>query len=386
MSDFALINANLWRKKLRTSLLLFAIFIAFFIFTALMSVHSAFYGSAQSTAPIERLVTVNKINFTVSMPFSYFNRVASTEGVAGVTHASWFGGYYQEPRNFVQSFAVDGESYLEVYPEIALPDDQREAFLDDRSGLLVGEALAAQYGWEVGDQVPLLSGIWQRTDGTYLWTFNVSGIFSVTEDTAPTNYAIFHYDYYNEPLAFNRDQIGWMVIAPASPDLVETLPDAIDAQFANSPYETETATESAFSRAFLAQLGNIGLILISVTGAAFVTILLIVGNTMVMAVRERTREIGVMKTLGFTSGRIFRIVLGESILLAVIGGVLGVGAGWFMVSGAAEAIGGALPGLGVTPMIALGAFAIMIALGLITGAVPAFNAMRLRVVDALGRG
>ena len=385
MSDFALIYANLWRKGLRTSLLLFAIFIAFLIFSVLASVHSAFYGSTGDSTQ-NRLVTVNRINFTETLPEAHFNRVQSIEGVDAITHASWFGGYYQEPKNFIQTFAVEPESYLDVHPEVILSDKERQDWLNDRSGVIIGEALASSYGWEVGQQIPLLSNIWQRDDQTFLWTLNISGIFTGQDPTAPTNYALLHYDNFNEPKAFARDQIGQLIMRVSSPELMETLPGVIDEQFANSAFETETVTEDQFAEGFRAQFGAIGLILFSVIGAAFVAILLIVGNTMVMAVRERTREIAVMKTLGFPNPRIFRIVLGESILLATMGGALGIAAGWALVTASSEQAEVFLPGLAISGSIIAIGIGIMSALGVITGAVPALSAMRLRIIDALSRG
>ncbi|WP_417496867.1 ABC transporter permease [Maricaulis sp.] len=384
MNDFTIIRKNLFRKKMRAILLIFSIMIAFLIFGVLGAFYSAWTAGTSSAAD-NRLVTVNRINFTVSMPFAYWGRVQGVEGVTGVSHASWFGGYYQEPANFVQTFAVDPESWLGVYSELTMPDEQRAAFFNTRDCLLVGNDLAAQYGWSLGERIPLLSNIWQKQDGSASWDFEICGLFDAEDETIPTNYAMFHYDYYNEALAFNRDNIGWMVLTTADASQNDRIMREIDALFANSPAETETSTEAAFNEAFAAQFGNIALILLFVVGAAFMTILMIVGTTMVMAINERTKEIGVMKTLGFPAPRIFRMVLIESILLSLVGGLLGLGLAALAVTGSAEAMAAFLPGFSM-PSLVLGlGLALAIALGFITGIIPAINAQRVTIVTALGK-
>jgi putative ABC transport system permease protein len=384
MNDFTLIRKNLFRKKMRAGLLIFSIMIAFLIFGALGAFYSV-WTSGSTTAADNRLVTVNRINFTVSMPFAYWARVQGVEGVTNVTHASWFGGYYQEPANFVQTFAVDPESYLAVYPELTMPDEQRAAFFNTRDCLLVGADLAAQYEWSVGDRIPLLSNIWQKQDGTSSWDFEICAIFDAEDEKVPANYAMFHYDYYNEALAFNRDNIGWMVLTTVDASQNDRIGREIDALFANSPAETETNTEAAFNEAFLAQMGNIAMILLFVVGAAFMTILMIVGTTMVMAINERTKEIGVMKTLGFPAPRIFRMVLIESVLLSLVGGLLGLGAAALAIAGVAAAVAGFLPGLSMPAIVLFAGIGLALALGLITGIIPAINAHRVTIVTALGK-
>lgn len=384
MNDATLIRKGLFRKKLRAILLMVSIMIAFLIFGALGAFYTVFTAGVD-VAAANRLITVNRINFTVSMPFAYWGRVQQVEGVENVSHASWFGGYYQEPRNFVQSFAVDPESYLAAYPELVMPDEQRTAFLNTRTCLAVGADLATQFGWSLGDRIPLLSNIWQKTDGSSSWEFDICAIFDGDEATVPANYAMFHYEYYNEALAFNTDQLGWMIVNTTDPSINERVGRDIDALFANSSAETETSTEAAFNQAFLEQFGNIALVLVLVIGAAFATILMIVGTTMVMAINERTKEIAVMKTLGFNEGRIFRMVLSESILLSLIGGLIGLGLATLMVTGAAAALAGILPGLAMPMSVVLTALALMIGLGVITGIIPAINATRIRIVEALGK-
>lgn len=384
MREATLIRKGLFRKVLRAVLMLVSIAIAFFIFGVLGSLNHAL-NAGVDVAAANRLVTVNKINFTVSMPYAYYGRARQIDGVENVSHANWFGGYFQEPSNFVQTFAVEPETWLIAYPELELPADQRAAWIDTRTCLLVGQSLAAQYGWSVGDRIPLNSNIWQQQDGTSDWDFDICGIFTAEDAAVPTNYAIFHYEYFNESLAFARDTIGWMVINTTDPSLNDQVAQDIDAMFANSPAETETSTEAAFNQAFLEQFGNITLILIWVIGAAFATILMIVGTTMVLAINERTKEIAVMKTLGFASGRIFRMILTESFLLSFIGAGIGMGLAALLIWGVSAAMAAFLPGLGLPPEVALQGLALAIIFAILTGFFPAFNAMRLKIVDAFGK-
>ncbi|WP_273147648.1 MULTISPECIES: ABC transporter permease [Oceanicaulis] len=384
MNDLTLIRKSLFRKKTRAILLILSIMTAFLIFGALASIDRVL-NSSEELSRADRLVTVNKINFTQTMPFAYWGRVEGVDGVQAVTHASWFGGYFQDVRNFVQSFVVDMDSYLVVYPELELPADQRAALAERRDCVAVGADLAEQYEWSVGDRFPLSSNIWRQQDGSSAWDVEVCAILTTEDEDLPTNYLLMQYDYYNEALAFNRDQIGWMIMLTGDPAINDAVSQRIDDMFANSPAETETTTEAAFSQAFVEQLGNIGLILSLVVSAAFATILMIVGTTMVMAINERTKEVGVMKTLGFSSSRIFTHVLSESVLLSLVGGLLGLGAAVLLLSGIAQVAGGQLPGLGVGRDTWIQAFGLMIAFGLLTGFVPALNAMRLKIVDALGK-
>lgn len=385
MNDATLIRKSLFRKKTRAILLVLSIMTAFLIF-GVLGAFSRSLNAGVETAAADRLVTLNAINFTLDMPYAYYGRVAGVDGVEAVTHANWFGGYFQDPRNQIQSFAVEMESYLAVYGELAIIEGDRERLLGRRDCMALGADIAGQFGWSVGDRIPLSSNIWSQQDGSRAWDLEVCAIFDAENEDIPANYLIFHYDYYNEALAFNRDRIGWLILTTGDPAINEQVGRAIDAQFANSPAETETATEAAFGQAFLEQLGNIGLILSLVIGAAFATILMIVGTTMVMAVNERTKEVAVMKTLGFSAPRIFIHVLSESVLLSLLGGLIGLALAAAMVSVVGPLLAGFLPGFRMTAGIALQAAGLMAAFGLVTGLLPAINAMRLNIVDGLGKG
>jgi putative ABC transport system permease protein len=385
MNDLSLIRKNLFRKRMRAGLMIVSIFFAFAIFGVLGAFLRAFY-AGQELAQADRLVVVNKINFTQPLPIAYANRIRNVEGVRQVAHANWFGGYYQDPKNFTVVFAVEPESYLDIIPDlIELTPEERQAFIRERTGAIVGEALARKWGWKVGDRVPMGSNIFTQKNGSQTWDMTIVGIGKPTSPRVDTNFMMFQYAYFNETRSFDKDTIGWILLTTTSPAINDRVMKTIDAMFANSPYETATDTEKAFNKAFIAQLGNIALIVGLVVGAAFVTILMVVGNTMAMSIRERTREIGVLKTLGFPRGRIFKLLLGESILLALLGGIPGMAAAFLATLALRDSIAQFVPGLSVTPDIYVAALVLMLGLGLITGIVPATNAMRLRIVNAMGR-
>jgi putative ABC transport system permease protein len=386
VNDFVLIRKNLFRKKLRAVLMIVSILIAFAIFGVLAAFERAF-NAGEAVAEDDRLVVVNKINFTQPLPIAYFNRVQGIEGVRLVTHANWFGGYYQDPKNFLIVFAVEPESYLQIIDnDYVFTPEMREAFIRERTGALVGESMAKKWGWKVGDGVPIASNIFSQKNGSRSWDMHIVGIFTNRKPQADTNVMLFHYDYFDETRSFGKDTIGWLILQTTSPEVNDRVAKTIDRGFANSSYETATDTEKAFNKAFVAQLGNIALIVQLVVGAAFVTILMIVGNTMVMAVRERTREIGVLKTLGFSGARVLRLILGETVLLAIIGGVLGIALAALAIINMRESVGNFVPGLTLEPSILAIAFVLMIGLGLATGLAPAIHAFRLKIADAMGRG
>jgi putative ABC transport system permease protein len=382
MNDASLVWKNLWRKPVRTVLLVISTTIAFLIFAMMMSFNLSI--SNFNTLPT-RMVTLSKINFTESLPIAHYDRIANTEGVAVATHLNWFGGYFQEPRNFLPTFAVDPETYFQVYAEdLQIPPEQRDAFFNDRAAMLVAEPIAERFGWSVGQRIPLNSNIFTNgSTGTSTWEFTLVGVIPTPPGSSQTGSVLIHYDYFNETITFGRDRIGWVAFLTTSADVNDRVANAIDQRFANSADETSTQDEAAFNESFAAQLGNIGLVVSLVVGAAFVAILLIVGTTMALAVRERTKEVGVMKTLGFASDRVLRMVLSESLLLAFLGAALGVGLAAGLLSLLSG--GGAGPPLYFAPMVIVYAAIIALILGLITGLGPALSAYRLRIIDALSR-
>lgn len=385
MKDLYLVYKNLTRKKMRLFLTTFAIFIAFLIFGAIMALQSALNAGVEMSAD-NRLVVVHKTNFTNPLPYAYVNKTKAIEGVNLVTHANWFGGYFQEPANQVVTFAVEPESYLAVYPELIVEPSQRQAWLKNQASVLVGERIAKANGWKVGDRIPLSSNIFSHKDGGQTWELEVAGIFTGAEVKTDTSYLLFHFKYFNETQSWGGDNIGWLILTTQDSSMNEKVAKAIDMNFANSNAETDTSTEQAFNKAFVEQIGNIGLIIFGVVFMAFFTILIVVGNTMVLAIRERTSEIAVLKTLGFESMRIFNMVLIESCLLAFLGGLLGLGAAYLLLQGASEQLARFLPNLVLDQSIVLQALGYMLMLGLITGIAPAISALRLNIITAFNRG
>jgi putative ABC transport system permease protein len=384
MNYLLLIRKNLFRHKLRASLMIVCILTAFAIFGVLASIERS-VNAGQDLAVANRLMVVNKINFTQPLPVSYVARVQAVEGVQEVTHVNWFGGYYRDPKNFLVALAVDPVTYMEVYgDELDISPEARRSFIRERTGALVGEAMAKRFGWKVGDHVPIANDIFTQKDGSRRWDFTVVGIDKGKKPEVDTNFMVFRYDYFDETRAFGKGQIGSMVLRTTSPAANDRVARTIDQMFSNSAYETSTDTEKALSRAFIAQFGNIKLIMVVVVGAAFVTILMIVGNTLMMSVRERTREIGVLKSLGFPPSCILRLILGEAILLALAGGLSGLwSAALFMLS-VHDSVGDLVPQK-ISPDVALAGVALMLGFGIVTGLIPALNAMRLGVAAALGR-
>ncbi len=382
--DLYLPLKNLSRKPLRFALTSVAIFVAFLIYVALTSFDDAMNAGVELSAD-DRLISVNKINFTQPLPISYVRKVETVEGIDSVVHMNWFGGYYQDPRQQVLTFAVDETKLLDVYKSsIDVADDQLKKWQQNRQGILVGEAIAKTHGWKLGDRIPLSSNIFSQQDGNSTWEFVVEGIYKGVNVQDDTNGVYIHYKYFNETQSFGGDYIGWMGIKTVDPSVNEQVIKKIDEMFVNTPFETETVPEKAFNKSFLAQLGNIGLIVTSVVFAAFFIILVIVGFSMVLAIRERTNEIGVMKTLGFTSGRIFKMVLVESTLLTLIGGTAGLAAGTFVLDMLNNA-----PQFPVTVIlkdyIVWQTIGLMLFFGLITGVIPARSALRLNIITALSR-
>jgi putative ABC transport system permease protein len=384
MNQALLVAKNLSRRKLRTLLMLVAIFIAFFLYGALECFDHAFHAS-ETAAAADRLVTVNRINFTMPLPINYADRVRQVAGVKDVTYQSWFGGYYQDPKVPLFMFAVEPASYLAVYPAIQMAPEQRKAWLSNHTALAVGKKTAAQYNWKVGDRIPIKSNIYSRKDGAAAWEFDIAAIFSDPDETARENLVLMRFDNFNEAVTFGRDQVNMLVFSTSSNKLNDSVAKAVDALFANSEAETTTDTAAAFNRAFAAQLGNIALIVTLVVATAFAAILMIVGNTLVMSVRERTREIGVLKTLGFRGSTILSQILAESLLLAILGALLGL----LVAAGAVAVVGRNIAGFGdtmrMTSGIFVGGLGWAVLLGLVTGAIPAWSAMRLQIAVALGR-
>lgn len=383
MKFWPLVWSSLRRRRVRTFFTLLSVLVAFLLFGYLAAINMAFRLGID-VAGADRLVLRHKVSFSFLLPESYQSRIESVEGVVDVTHASWFGGIYQEPKNFFPQFAVDPEGYLKLYPEFILPEEQKKAWFADRTGVVVGRTTAEKYGWKIGDKVPIQATLWRKQDGSSTWEFTVDGIYHGAEQGTDTTQFLFHYDYFDEARAFAKGQVGWYIVRIEDPERAPQIVERIDSLFANSSYETKTSTEKAFMQAFAKQIGNIGAIIGAILSAVFFTILLVTGNTMMQSVRERTKDLAVLKTLGYSNRLVVTLVLAESLVLAGLGGALGLGLAWLLIR-RGDPTGGALPIFFFPPRDIVLGVGFVLLLGLITGFFPALRAMRLRVVDALRR-
>jgi len=378
-----LIWCNLKRKKLRTLLTLLSIVVAFILFAFLSAIRQALAGGV-TLAGQSRLVVRHKVSIIQSLPESYQARMERIPGVALVTHQTWFGGIYQDPKNFFPQMPVVPEEFLEMSPEYILPPEQKQAWLKTRTGAIVGRKTAERFGWKVGDRVPIQSSIWTKSDGSRLWEFDIVGIFDGRDKAADLTQFFFRYDYFDEARVWNKGQVGWYLVRVKDPDQAAEVARLVDEEFANSSAETKTEPEGAFLQGWAKQIGDITLITATILGAVFFTILLVAGNTMSQSVRERTGELGVLKALGFTSSQALSLVLAESCVLALLGGGLGLALGWLLIA-RGDPTGGMLPLFHFPPAdVAVGA-GLSLALGVVAGIFPALQAMRLRVADALRR-
>jgi len=383
MKYFRLIGSNLKRRKLRTLLTLLSIFVAFLLYGFLCAIQHAFLGGV-SMAQADRLITRHKVSIIQTMPESYKERILRIPGVAGASHQTWFGGIYQDPKNFFPNMPVDPEEFLTIYPEFKLPEDQKKKWLATRNGAIVGRATAERFGWKIGDHVPLTSPIWGQPANQPAWDFEICGIYDGSTKGADTSQFFFRYDYFEEGRQNNKGQVGWYTIRIQDPSHAAAVAKAVDEEFANSPYETKTEPEGAFAQGFAQQIGDIGTILLSILGAVFFTILLVAGNTMAQAVRERVTEIGVLKALGFSGELVLGLVLAESCLISALGGFAGLGLAWLIASRGSP-VPSILPVFFIPQHDLLVGVALVFGLGVATGVVPAWQAMRLPVAVALRR-
>ena len=323
---------NLMRRKIRTIFTLLSIFVAFVLFGYLMAIRSAF-SMGIDLAGADRLMVLNKISIIMPLPSSYKERIKAIEGVKEVTYANWFGGYFQETRNQFPNMAVDAEAWFRMYSEFVVPEDQHKAWLADRQGAIIGADLAKRFGWKVGDRVPLQATIFARPDRR-AWEFNISGIYDSPVKGTDKTQLFFHWQYLNEAVRNTQfgDQVGWYVIKVNDPEQSAGIAKTVDTMFANSPTETKTDSEKNFVAGWAKQIGNISLMTQLIAAAAIFMMLLVTANTMAQSIRERTSELAVLKTLGFGDGRVLSLVLMESCVLALVGGLAGIGLSWLLVT------------------------------------------------------
>jgi putative ABC transport system permease protein len=382
MKYFGLVWSNLGRKKLRTALTVLSIFIAFLLFGLLCALKQALVGGAD-IAGADRLVVRHRVSIIQLLPAAYKDRMLKIPGVTGAVHQTWFGGMYGDAKQQVFSFPVEPEDFLKMFPEFVLPADQLAAWKLKRTGAVVGRTTAKRLGFKVGDRVPLKS-FWPKIGGG-AWEFDIVGIFDGATRSTDTSGFMFRYDYFDEARVSPKGQVGWYTVKVADPSKAAEVAKRIDEEFANSSYETKAEPEGAFAQAFASQVGDVGKIMVAVLSAVFFTILLIAGNTMGQAIRERTEELGVLKAMGFKDGLVLGLVLAESVLICLVGGLAGLGVAALLIAGGGSA-SAVLPRMFLPERDLAVGLVLVVALGVVTGLLPAIQAGRLTVAEALRRG
>jgi putative ABC transport system permease protein len=375
----ALIFSSLFRKKIRTVLTIGSFAVALFLFGLLAVVRGAF-NQGVDVAGADRLVVINKVSIIQPLPIAYKERLLRIPGIKEVTHANWFGGVYQDERNFFSQMAVDDATFRTVFPEYEIPEEQWQAYMSDREGAIVGSDLAKRFKWKLGDRIPIKGTIFQGT-----WDFNIRAIYQGKRVQDDNTQFWFHYKYLEErENPFWKGLIGWYTVKVSSPDDSVRVAKQIDETFANSPWETKTDTEKAFAASFAKQAGNIQFLILSIGAVVFFTLLLVTGNTMAIAVRERVRDLAVLKAVGFSDVFVLGLVLAESMMIAAVGGALGL-AGAKLLTLNGDPTHGMLPFFYLSATTAVEGFAVALIVGVAAGILPALTAMNLNVVDALRR-
>jgi putative ABC transport system permease protein len=379
MKFFTLLRANLFRKKIRFILTIGSFAVALFLFGVLAVVRASFAGNVD-IAGADRLVVINRTSIIQPMPLSYADKIRRIPGVKELTYANWFGGVYQDEKNFFPQFAIDVDNQRRVYPEFDIPEEQWQNFVKDREGAIAGAATAKRFGWKVGDRIPI--------KGTFIggvWEFNLDGIYHGTRQADDETQFWFQWKRLEEQRPDRlKGQVGWYTVKLDHPDDSLRISKAIDTEFANSPFETHTDTEKAFAAGWVKQFGNIQFLIMAIGGVVFFTLLLVTGNTMAIAVRERTGELAVLKAVGYSDRFVLFFVLVESLVIALLGGMLGLGLAKLFTLGG-DPTRGLLPFFFLPGEAIVAGLALTVVVGAISGVIPAIGAMRLRVVDALRR-
>ena len=383
MKYLYLIFSSLKRKKLRTGLTILSIMVAFILFGYLTAIRQAFDAGVE-VAGADRLIVRHKVSIIQLLPQSYEAKIESIDGVDNATHSTWFGGIYQQPTNFFAQMPIVPEELFDMYPEFIVSDEQKAAWLNTRSGVLVGRGLVDRFGWKLGDRIPINANIWRKKDGGRTWEFDLVAIYDGAEKGTDTSQFWIRYDFFDETRAIGAGLVGWYTVRVSDPDKAAEVAAAIDAEFANSAQETKTEPEGAFIQGFANQIGNIGFIIMSIMSAVFFTILLVAGNTMAYTVRERTNELAVLKAIGFTDLGVLGLVLGESFALTFVGGVLGLGLASMLVS-LGDPTNGSFPVFYLPGSELLLGFLLIVVMAFIAGIVPALQAQKLQIADALRR-
>ena len=383
MKYWIIILAALNRKRWRTGLTISSLVIAFLLFGLLRSVAVVFTEDIELSGD-DRLVVASKYSIIASMPISYLQRIKSIENVDIVAHQDWFGGTYIDRANFFPKWPVPPKDFLDIYQEFNISSEQKEAFITTRTGMIAGKKLAERFNWKIGDRIPVIGDIYFMSNGSNLWEFDLVGIFTDIENPGNEEQVFMNYQYFDEAReSYTKGTVGNFIVKLDSKDAGPRVAQEIDAMFANSMDETKTYTEKAYQQMFASQIGDIGLIMNSILAAVFFTILLVTGNTMSQSIRERTSELAVFKTIGFSDMTMLILVLIESMVLCLIGATLGLGITALLMPGLSELISVSLGEISLDSSVIISGIGIAIITAFISGFPPALGAMRLKVVDAL---
>lgn len=383
MKYWIIILAALNRKRWRTGLTISSLVIAFLLFGLLRSVAVVFTEDIELSGD-DRLVVASKYSIIDSMPISYLQRIKSIENVDIVAHQDWFGGTYIDRANFFPKWPVPPKDFLDIYQEFNISSEQKEAFITTRTGMIAGKKLAERFNWKIGDRIPVIGDIYFMSNGSNLWEFDLVGIFTDIDNPGNEEQVFMNYQYFDEAReSYTKGTVGNFIVKLDSKDAGPRVAQEIDAMFANSMDETKTYTEKAYQQMFASQIGDIGLIMNSILAAVFFTILLVTGNTMSQSIRERTSELAVFKTIGFSDMTMLILVLIESMVLCLIGAILGLGITGLLMPGLSELISVSLGEISLDSSVIISGIGIAIVTAFISGFPPALGAMRLKVVDAL---
>ncbi len=383
MNKLGLVWSNLLRRKVRTVLTVFSVLVAFLLFTLLRTATDAFNSGGFGEPGIDRLVVAPKYSIIDPLPVASLQQIRSVDGVDNATHADWFGGIYQDARNFFPQFPVQPREYFDLHPEYLIDAGELEAFANTRTGAVVPAGLAGKFGWKVGDKIPLQGQIYAKRDGSRLWEFDLVGTFRGPEDEPEPMEFLFHYDFFSEANEFGPGNVGWFIVRVVDSERAAEIANSIDALFENSLNPTRTSTEAEYNRQFAEQVGDIELMMTGILGAVFFTILLLTGNTMAQGLRERIPELAVLKTLGFTDAGVAWLMLGEAVLLCLLGAALGIAIAFGVAIVIGPQLENMLGAFEVTWSVATAGLGLAVLLGLVVGAVPSLAAARLTIVDAL---
>ena len=380
MFVFRLLLKNAFRHKLRTLLTMVGLVVAVCAFGLLRTINDAWYAGANASSST-RLITRSATSLTVALPLAYAERLRAVDGVTAVSWSNWFGGIYIEPRNFFPQFAVDVNSYLALYPEYVINDNDRLAWLRDRQGALVGRKLADKWGWKIGDQIPIRGTIYPGT-----WSFTLRAIWDGADATVDEGQLLFHWAYLNEFVrarGARANQVGVYVLGINEPNNAALISQRVDAQFKNSLAETLTETEKAFQLGFVAMSEAILLALQAVSFIIIVIIMAVMANTMAMTARERLAEYATLKALGFPPGFVVRLLFGESLFIAFIGGIAGLLLTWPLAAGFRSLTGALFPVFKVSAeTMGLQLLACLV-VGVVAAAWPAWKMSRIDIVAGL---